>query len=234
MKRQWYFLLMLALAAFPKTMYAQAPTVEAAQQQLATAEARYRAAIAISPNMGAYHFSLALVLDRQGRSDEALAEYALAAKNDSMSARHRAGYGAALLKAKRPAEAITQLSAAVALDRTSISSRRLLSDAHAQLSQWREAALILREAAQLSPGDANLNAQLGAAEARAGTNATNASAYHDLSEFEDDVVPRRPPVFEIIFGVLFSIAGLILLAPVLGTLLLLATQAVKLPFVQNH
>lgn len=234
MKRLWYFPLMLALAAFPPTMYAQAPTAGAAQQELAAAEARYRSAIAIAPDMGAFHFSLALVLDRQGRGDEALAEYALAVKNDSMSARHRAGYGAALLKAGRATDAVAQLSAAVALDRTSISSRRLLSEAHAQLNQWREAALILREAAQLSPGDATLNAQLGAAEAKAGAAATNASAYHDYSEFEDDAVVQRPPVFEILFGVLFSVAGLVLLAPVLGTLSLLATQAIKLAFVQHH
>ena len=223
MRLQISSLSLTLLLAVSSVLHAQVPTREAAQQELAAAEARYRSALALAPEMAAYHFSLALVLERQGRTPEALASYQRAAQLDSLSARHRAGYGMALLREGKALEAEEQLRAAVVLDRNSVEYHEALATVYDSLGQWVDAAASLRTASQLAPGDAKLIARLKDAEIKAGT--PTEVHYGDQSDFEDDIGGSRIPVFEILFGTIFSVAALALFAPVFGTFFLLAQHA---------
>ncbi|HEY0971076.1 MAG TPA: tetratricopeptide repeat protein [Gemmatimonadales bacterium] len=92
------------------------PTQDAAREQLTQAEARYRAAIAITPGIGAYHESLALVLERQGRWEEALAAHREAVRLDPQAPRSHEGLAAVLQRMGRTDEAIRELQEAVRLD----------------------------------------------------------------------------------------------------------------------
>lgn len=92
------------------------PTQEAAREQLAQAEARYRSAIAITPTIGAYHESLALVLERQGRWEEALASHREAVRLDPQAPRNHEGLAAVLTRMGRTDEAVRELQEAVRLD----------------------------------------------------------------------------------------------------------------------
>lgn len=94
----------------------EGPTTDAAAQQLEVAEARYRAAIALDPTIVAYHTSLAQVLERQGRTEEAIETYRRALAMDSLSSRTQASYGALLLRIGRTEEAVPHLAAAARLD----------------------------------------------------------------------------------------------------------------------
>lgn len=104
-----------ATAAVPASQV-QGPTTTAAAEQLEVAEARYRAAIALDPTIVAYHTSLAQVLERQGRTDEAIEVYRQALAMDSLSSRTQASYGALLLRLGRTDEAVPHLEAAARLD----------------------------------------------------------------------------------------------------------------------
>ena len=135
-------LLALLLALQAPLPPVQGPTAAAANEQLEEAAARYRAAIALNPTIVAYHESLARVLERQGRNDEALLAHAAAVELDSMSARSRAGYGALLLKLGRVDEALPHLQAAARLDPAS-------AEVQANLAQ---ALATTGDAADVGPG----------------------------------------------------------------------------------
>ena len=102
--------------ATPAPQNAPVPPAE----ELVGAEARYRSAIALNPSIAAYHESLALVLERKGALDEALAEHERAVALDSLSPRNRVGLGALLLRLNRPVEARVHLNAAAAIDPASV------------------------------------------------------------------------------------------------------------------
>lgn len=209
------------LLALQTSLPAQGPTQAAADAQLAQAEARYRAAIATTPGMSAYHESLALVLERQGRLEDALLSHREAVRLDSLSSRNRAGLGTLLLKLGRRAEAIIELEAAAAIDKGAVDVRRQLAVALLEQSRGEEALVVLREARQLDSTDRTVDSLLTELQANAVTD-----GYHDYSSFADDHLTTRSVrhVLEIVFAVLLGICGLALVPPLVGGLLLALVQ----------
>ena len=210
--------LVLALTlALQTSIPLQGPTQAAADMQLVQAEARYRAAIAATPGMSAYHESLALVLERQGRLEEALLSHREAVRLDSLSSRNRAGLGLLLVKLGRAAEAIPQLEAAALIDKGSTEVRRQLAVALLEQSRGEEALVVLREARRLDSADRSIDSLLTETQANA-----VADGYHDYSGFADDHGTTRSVrrILEIVFAVLLGICGLALVPPLLGGLVL--------------
>jgi tetratricopeptide (TPR) repeat protein len=218
------FIMNLALAlalALQTSLPLQGPTRSAADAQLAQAEARYRAAIAATPGMAAYHESLALVLERQNRLEDALLEHREAVRLDSLSGRNRAGLGMLLRKLGRTPEAIIELEAASAMDRSSLEVRRQLAAALLEQSRGEEALGVLREARQLDTTDRAIDSLLTETQSIAA-----ADGYHDYSGFADDQVTTRSVrhVLEIVFAVVLGLCGFALVPPLVGGLLLALVQ----------
>lgn len=200
---------------------AQGPTAQAAEQHLVQAEARYRAAIELDPSIAAYHYSLGVVLERQGRTPEALVSLRQALTLDSTTARHHGAYGDLLLKSGDQSGALAHLREAVKRDPADVDRRIRLAELLIADGETVEAAVLLREAAAASPSDARVANLLRSVDQPAETNGPR-----DLSDFEDEgsgsIVAR---VLEGVFGVVLGAAGLVLLVPILSTLFLLLVQA---------
>jgi tetratricopeptide (TPR) repeat protein len=219
------FIMTLAFAllvALQTSLPLQGPTQAAADAQLAQAEARYRAAIAATPSMAAYHESLALVLERQGRLDDALLSHREAVRLDSLSGRNRAGLGLLLQRLGRSEEALPHLRAAAASDPTSAELRRELARALLAINHGDEAVAALKEAKQLDSTDRVVDSLLADTQAAIAT-----EGYHDYSSFADDQQSTRSVRhwLQIVFGVLLGICGLALVPPLVGGLLLALVQA---------
>lgn len=194
------------------------PTRDAAAEQLALAEARYRAALATTPGIAAYHESLALVLERAGRYPEALAAHQEAVRLDSANFRSRAGLGFLLLKLGRAGEAIPHLRGAAAIDSSSIEVRKALAAALLQEGRRDEALVALREARQLDSSDSDIERSLKQAEASApGTGRMN-----DATAVDDHPVGRAiRRALQWTFAIVLGAASLALLVPI-GSGLLVA------------
>jgi tetratricopeptide (TPR) repeat protein len=210
------------LLALQTSLPVQGPTQAAADAQLVQAEARYRAAIAATPSMSAYHESLALVLERQGRLEDALLEHLQAVRLDSLAGRNRAGLGLVLMKLGRQAEAIPHLRAAAAIDQGSVEVRRELAVALLAQHRGDEALATLRQAQQLDSTDRTVDSLLTATQVEVDAR----QGYHDYSGFADEQGPshRVRDVLQIIFAVLLGICGLALVPPLLGGLVLALVQ----------
>ena len=199
------------------------PTQSAAAEQLEQAEARYRAALAVSPGIAAYHESLALVLEREGRVSDALVSHARAVQLDSMAVRNRAGLGLLLLRAGKPDDAIVQLRAAAAIDRTALEVRTALGAALLKAGRRDEALAVLREARQLDSSDNDIARSVKQAEATApGTDRLN-----DGAAIEDHPVGRAiRHGLAWLFGPVLVLACLALVVPIAsGSILALARMA---------
>jgi tetratricopeptide (TPR) repeat protein len=193
------------------------PTQAAAAEQLALAEARIRTAIAITPGIGGYHESLALVLERQGRFEEALASHAEAVKLDPLEFRNRAGYGLLLMKLGRSALAIPELQAASAINRSSVEVRKALGAALLDQGRRAEALVALREAQQLDSSDTDVERSLKQAEATA----PGKDRLNESGAVEDHPVGRAiRRTLEWTFGIVLGLASLALLVPMLGGVVL--------------
>jgi tetratricopeptide (TPR) repeat protein len=215
--------LLLALqAVLPVQAPIQGPTQAAADVQLVQAEARYRAAIAATPAMSAYHESLALVLERQNRLDEALAAHREAVRLDSLSGRNRAGLGLLLARMGRRAEAIPHLKAAAAIDPSSAEVRRELAVGLLEENRGEEAITALREARQLDSTNRTVDSLLTATQVALEAE----DGYHDYSGFADEQGGGRAVrrVMEIVFAVLLGLCGLALVPPLVSGLLLAFVQ----------
>jgi tetratricopeptide (TPR) repeat protein len=190
------------------------PTRAAAAEQLAQAEARYRAAIALTPGIAAYHESLAMVLEREGRYDDALVEHRQAVQLDSMSSRNRAGLGLLLLRLGKPAEAIPELQAARAIDRSSLDVRKQLAVAMMQQSRSAEAMAVLREAEQLDSTDTEVERAM--SQARTTTGPRGAVA--ERRAITHDWMATVRGTLELLFALVLGISALALVAPLVGGL----------------
>jgi tetratricopeptide (TPR) repeat protein len=213
--------LTLALAAM---LQVQAPTVPQnapvpAAEQLGDAESRYRSAIALNPSIPAYHESLALVLERKGALQEALAEHRRAVALDSMSPRNRAGLGSLLLQMGQAKEAAVHLRAATAADSLALPVWMQLARALEADGQHDAAVSALENARTIAPDDSSVAlalAQLGGA-----TDPT--AGYHDLSGFADDEITHHwiRNAIEKFFAVTLGLAAVVLLGPIAGAVLAL-------------
>jgi tetratricopeptide (TPR) repeat protein len=210
------------LLALQTSVPVQGPTQAAADAQLTQAEARYRAAIAATPSMSAYHESLALVLERQGRVEDALLSHREAVRLDSLSGRNRAGLGLLLMKLGRGAEALPHLQAAATIDSSSLEVRRALAVALLEQNRGDEALATLREARQLDSTDRSVDSLLTATQAAMAAE----EGYHDYSGFADEqgASHRVRRTMEIVFAVLLGICGLALVPPLVGGLILALVQ----------
>jgi tetratricopeptide (TPR) repeat protein len=197
----------------PSPVPALGPTQAAAAEQLAQAEARIRTAIAIMPGIGGYHESLALVLEREGRFEEALASHAEAAKLNPNEFRNRAGYGLLLMKLGRTALAIPELQAASAINRSSVEVRKALGAALLDQGRREEAVVALREAQRLDSADTDVERSLKQAEATA----PGKDRLNEATAVEDHPVGRAiRRALEWTFGIVLGLASLALLVPLLG------------------
>lgn len=215
-----------AVATVPQN--APVPAIE----KLTQAEARYRSAIAMNPSIAAFHESLALVLERQGATAEALAEHQKAVALDSISPRNQVGLGLLLRKLDRPGEAVPHLRAALAADPSQVPVWLELSQALKASGQQAEAAAVLDSARVIAPQDSAVTAalhELGAA-------APAAAGYHDLSGFTDDDHPNRwvRNAIENVFAVVLGIASLVLLAPIAGAVLALGLEMPRQWLARRH
>ena len=192
--------------------------------EIRAAEARYRAAIALHPEIAAYHYRLGTVLERQQRDAEALSSYRRAVELDSLTARHQAGLGLLLARNGEFTTAEPHLAAATRLDPSNAQFRLKYAEALTASQKWVDAVEQLRQARELAPTDARISALLADAEQRAGA---VFQGYHDLSDFTDEAPAANVAlrVMEILMGGVLAIAAVALLAPVLGTLFLLLFQA---------
>ena len=198
-----------------------AGTAEA--ESLAAAEARYRTAIALNPNIAAYHTSLALVLERLGRTAEADAAFAEAVRLDPRSARSRGSWGELLLAQNDLAGAIRELNAATQLAPGEVRWQAALGRALGAQGQWAAAEQAFERAVALAPADA----RIAALHADAASRSRQAfGGYHDLSEFADEHVARGVAftAMELLVGVPLVLAAAVLLLPILGTVFLLLVQ----------
>ena len=202
----------------------QSGPVPGAGPEIRAAESRYRAAIALHPEMAAYHYSLGTVLERQQRTPEALASYRRAVELDSLTARHQGGLGLLLAETGDLAAAEPHLAAAARLDPTSAIYRLKYAEALAASEKWTEAVQQLRQARSLDPNDTRIATLLSEAEQRAGA---AFQGYHDLSDFTDEQPAANiaMQIIQYVIGGLFVLASAALLAPVLGTVLLLLVHA---------
>jgi tetratricopeptide (TPR) repeat protein len=203
-----------ALATVREQAAAAIPTQAAAVERLAQAEARYRTALMVTPGIAAYHESLALVLEREGRLEDALESHARAVQLDSLAFRNRAGYGMLLSRLGRSADAIPQLSAASRIDGGSVEVRTAL--ARALAAQGRQGDT----GGQPDVPDSGIERGLSQANATAPgkdrPNAVAATEDHPIGRAIRDVV-------QWITGSIMVGAGIALLLPILtGALLALS------------
>ena len=193
------------------------PTQSAAAEQLAQAEARYRTALSVTPGIAAYHESLALVLEREGRLDEALASHGQAVRLDSAAYRNRLGLGLLLLKLGRSEASIPQLEAAARIDRASVEARKALATALLDQGRREQALAALREARQIDSSDSDIARSLKQAEATA----PGKDRLNDGSAIADHPVGRViRRTLEWTFGIVLGLASAALLVPLLGGALL--------------
>jgi tetratricopeptide (TPR) repeat protein len=192
------------------------PTRIAAAEQLAQAEARYRAAIALTPGIAAYHESLAMVLEREGRYEDALGEHRQAVRLDSLASRNRAGLGVLLLRMGRSAEAVPELQAARAMDRSAIEVRKQLATALMQQSRSADALAVLREARQLDSTDRDVERAMAQAEGGKDTPSSASTSRVDTQQLMGGL---RHAV-QLLFAVVLGASALALVAPLLGGLML--------------
>lgn len=194
---------------------AAGPTQAAAAEQLARAEGRYRTALATAPNIAAYHESLALILEREGRLEEALASHQQAVRLDSLSSRNQAGFGILLLRVGRSAAAIPHLQFAAASDSGSVEVRKALAAALLDQGRRREALVALEEARQLDSSDSDIRRSIRQAEATAPgkdrLNERSATVDHPVG-----LLIRRS--LEWLFGIVLAGASVALLVPLVGGL----------------
>lgn len=210
-------LLLLALQlSAPSTQVPDAPaapTQAAAAEQLAQAEARYRTALGVTPGIAAYHESLALVLEREGRLEDALVAHTEAVRLDSTAFRNQAGLGELLLRLGRSEAAIPHLQAAARINRTSIDVRKSLAAALLNQSRRNEALVALREARQLDSSDNDIERSLRQAEATA----PGMGHENDVTITEDRPIGRIiRGALEWVFGTILVLASLAMLIPLLG------------------
>jgi tetratricopeptide (TPR) repeat protein len=203
-----------------------------ATENLTAAEARYRSAIAINPSIAAFHESLALVLEREGATAEALAEHEKAVALDSISPRNQVGLGSLLRKLNRPADAVPHLRAALAADPNQVPVWLELSQALNAAGQHAEAAAVLDSARTIAPDDSGVAAAL----RELGAAAPVGPGYHDLSGFADDDHQSRwvRNAIENVFAVVLGIASLALLAPIAGALLALVVEMPRQWLARRH
>lgn len=210
------------LLAVQTSLPLQGPTQSAVDLQLTQAEARYRAAIAATPAMAAYHESLALVLERQGRADEALSSHRDAVRLDSLSGRNRAGLGLLLLRMGQAPEAIPHLQAAAAIDPTSVEVHRQLAIALLQQDRGDEAIVALREARRLDSTDRTVDSLLASSQAAVDAK----QGYHDYSGFADEQGANRRvrQALEFVFAAVLGICAFALIPPLVSGLVLALLQ----------
>ncbi len=211
-----------ALAAVPLSALAQSGTqntdsTEAAvQAKLQSMEARYRASIALAPEVASYHVGLAEVLARRGRVDEAAAEYAEAVRLDPLSSRNRAMLGQFLLQRGDVTGAVEQMRAAVERDPTNPAFREVLADAYGRQNKWDDAAAALAQAVNLSPADSQYRRALRAAREQAGVEVDAPI----VSSGESAGPPIILRLIELTMGAVLAIAGVALVYPIISGIFL--------------
>jgi hypothetical protein len=208
-------------ATVPEQATAAIPTRAAAAERLAQAEARYRTALTVTPGIAAYHESLALVLEREGRLQEALVSHAKAVQLDSLALRNRLGYGRLLSRLGRSADAARQLSAASRIDGGSVEVRTALSRALAARRLPDDAVADSWEIRQSDSPDSGIEHHGSQTTVTApGTNRPNAIASTD-----DHPIGRAiRTVVKWITGLIMVGAGIMLLVPILTGALLALTR----------
>ena len=127
------------------------------------AEAAYREAIALDPNLAAAHANLGNVLGAQGKAREAEAAYRKAIALGPKIALAHFNLGVAMLEWRRYGEAEAACRAAVALEPNLADAHLLLGNALFQQGKHGEAEVAYRKAIHFAPDYAKAYSNLGAA-----------------------------------------------------------------------
>lgn len=189
---------------------------DASPAQLESLEARLRAALQLSPHIAAFHASLADVLLVQGRVADARAALADAVRLSPSDVEYRAELGRAHLALEEWVEAEINFEWGARLAPENAGLHAGLGEALLGQERYEEAAEVYATAAEIDPGDQQIVGRATAAEAlaRAARDSTPSARDASLLDFLLDALRYAS-------AVVLTIAGIGLLLPVIGALLLL-------------
>jgi tetratricopeptide (TPR) repeat protein len=119
----------------------------------AGAEAEWRTITGLLPHSASAYFNLATMIDRQGRTDEAVAYFSECVKRDSEYLPAQERLGLVLAMRGRSGEAIPHLEAALCMNPDAIAVRLTLAQALAQQGKLAQAAKHVREVLRLDPSN---------------------------------------------------------------------------------
>ena len=111
-----------------------------------------REAIAAA-NKADYRLGLAEALEKSGQTNDALAEYEIAAGLDSANVRYTAEWAKALNRAGRYTEAIATYGAALQIDGNNLANLRELANLHLKANDFAKARPYLETVVRLQPDD---------------------------------------------------------------------------------
>ena len=166
------------------------------------ADAAFRSALRIRPDLLPAWLDLGALLAQQGNPTQALEAYSRAQELDANSAPAWVGSGLALSALGRHAEAVDALRHAIDLDRDNASAWEALTVAHIAENRLDLAAAAARKALRLHPESAALWHQFGMVQAQRGDRAQALQAQHESLRLQPSYVPA---LYEL--GVLYHAQG---------------------------
>jgi tetratricopeptide (TPR) repeat protein len=126
----------------------------------AVAEAAFREAVRLKPELAAAHLALGNDLARRGDEPGAESAYREAMRLDAGSAEARFALGNVFAKQRNFEAAMNAYRAALALDPTHVQARSNLGNCQVMTGRWREAIATYEDALRLRPGDETVQKNL--------------------------------------------------------------------------
>jgi tetratricopeptide (TPR) repeat protein len=127
----------------------------------ANEETLWRDALSKHPSATLANYNLGVLLEKQGKRDEAMELYANAARANPHYRQPRTNLGVALLRKGRPLEAVQYLLEAVRINPNHFVTHHNLGSAYAQLGRHGEAVAHFEKALRLNPHEGPTHVNLG-------------------------------------------------------------------------
>jgi tetratricopeptide (TPR) repeat protein len=173
----------------PKAKAAVDRAVAALQKDdLASAETAAREAVAAAPASAVTHNVLGVVLDRGGRSDQALAEFEAAIKLDPKLVSARNNIGGILAEKGKTSEAIKQFEVVLGIDPTHVQAHFNLGSLFAERGDFEKAVTHLVAARRSSPDDP----QVALALLKVGYRANRIKEAEEAADFAEKALAADP------------------------------------------